>query len=173
MTLRGNENGVSAIIATILMVAVTVVLAGVLYVMIIGIGGGSNENLAPLGSWQDIDAVNTTAAKLVFGSFSSEINPIDLKLYIYEEGTNETTTLIIDVPLEGQNDNPCTIRGYRKDVITATYTDYSYSTNNINAGDFIELNGLTSGKHYRIEVYHAPSQSILSMTGDAGTFQLP
>lgn len=170
---RGNNEGVSAIIATILMVAVTVVLAGVLYVMIIGIGGGSNEDLAPLGSWQDVDAVNTTAAKLVFGSFSSEMNPIDLKLYIYEEGTNETTTLRIDVPLTGQYDNTCIIAGYNKTVITATYSDYSYTTNTINGGDFIEIDGLSSGKHYRIEVYHAPSQSILSMTGDAGTFQLP
>ena len=132
---RGNNEGVSAIIATILMVAVTVVLAGVLYVMIIGIGGGSNENLAPLGSWQDVDAVNTTSAKLVFGSFSAETNPIELKLYIYEDETNESTTIVIDVPLEGQYNNPCTVRGYRDDAITATYTDYAYSSNTVNGGD--------------------------------------
>ena len=47
---KKRTDGVSAIIATILMVAVTVVLAGVLYVMIIGLGGGGGDELAPLGS---------------------------------------------------------------------------------------------------------------------------
>jgi flagellin-like protein len=37
--MRKNEEGVSPVIATILMVAITVVLAAVLYVMVLGIGG--------------------------------------------------------------------------------------------------------------------------------------
>jgi len=170
---RGNNEGVSAIIATILMVAVTVVLAGILYVMIIGIGGGNNENLAPLGSWNDVDAINNSSAKLVFGSFSAEVKPIDLKIYLYEEGNTNATEVTIQVPLIGQQDNPCKIIGYNSTEITATYTDYAFSTNNVNAGDFIEIYGLVPGKYYNIEVYHAPSQSIISMTGDASNFQIP
>ena len=170
---RKDERGVSPIIATILMVAVTIVLAGVLYVMIIGMGGGSNADLAPLGSWHDVDAVNTTSAKLVFGPFSGEVNPIDLKIILYEEDVDEITSVTIQVPLTGQYDNPCSISGHNESQITATYNDYSYSTNQVNGGDFIIIEGLTSGKHYTIEVFHFPSQSILSMTGDAGTFQLP
>jgi flagellin-like protein len=38
---KWNKKGVSPVIATILMVAITVVLAAVLYVMVIGFGGGS------------------------------------------------------------------------------------------------------------------------------------
>ncbi len=39
-----NRSGVSPVIATILMVAITVVLAAVLYVMVMGFGGGSGQN---------------------------------------------------------------------------------------------------------------------------------
>ncbi len=171
--LRKYDKGVSPIIATILMVAVTIVLAGVLYVMIIGMGGGSNDDLAPLGSWQDLDAVNETSAKLVFGPFTGDVGPIDLKIFLYEEGVDETTTITIKVPLTGQLDNPCSVTGYNDTQITATYTDYSYSTNQINGGDFIVINGLVSGKYYNIEVFHFPSQSIISMTGDKSSFQMP
>ena len=173
MMFRKDDRGVSPIIATILMVAVTIVLAGVLYVMIIGMGGGSNDDLAPLGSWNDVDAVNETSAKLVFGPFTGEVQPIDLKIFLYEEGSNETTTITIQVPLTGQSDNPCSISGYNEAQITATYTDYAYSTNQVNGGDFIVINGLVSGSYYTIEVFHFPSQSIISMTGDKSTFQLP
>ena len=167
-----DDQGVSAIIATILMVAVTVVLAGVLYVMIIGIGGGNNENLAPLGSWNDVSATSNTSAKLVFGSFSAEVKPVDIAIYLYEQGQNDSTRINIGVPLEQQEDNPCTVTGYGDSEITATYTDYAYSTNQVNGGDRIEIFGLTPTKHYSVEVYHAPSQSILSMTGDSSNFQM-
>jgi len=39
-SVRRNEEAVSPVIATILMVAITVVLAAVLYVMVLGFGGG-------------------------------------------------------------------------------------------------------------------------------------
>jgi flagellin-like protein len=42
-TMRKETDGVSPVIATILMVAITVVLAAVLYVMVLGIGGGSTD----------------------------------------------------------------------------------------------------------------------------------
>jgi len=41
--MRKETDGVSPVIATILMVAITVVLAAVLYVMVLGIGGGSTD----------------------------------------------------------------------------------------------------------------------------------
>jgi len=44
-----NNKAVSPVIATILMVAITVVLAAVLYVMVMGFGGGGNDE-TPTGS---------------------------------------------------------------------------------------------------------------------------
>jgi flagellin-like protein len=42
-TSRKNEEAVSPVIATILLVAITVVLTAVLYTMVLGIGGGSTD----------------------------------------------------------------------------------------------------------------------------------
>jgi len=44
-SLRKKDDAVSPVIATILMVAITVVLAAVLYVMVLGFSGGGGENL--------------------------------------------------------------------------------------------------------------------------------
>ena len=90
MRFGSNNKAVSPIIATILMVSVTVVLAGVLYVMIIGMGAGSGD-LAPLGSWYASDITGNTSATYIFGGFSYEIKPIDIKIII-EEGDNQTYT---------------------------------------------------------------------------------
>ena len=45
-----NRSGVSPVIATILMVAITVVLAAVLYVMVMGLGGGTIDPVASLSA---------------------------------------------------------------------------------------------------------------------------
>jgi len=45
-SVRRNEEAVSPVIATILMVAITVVLAAVLYVMVLGFGGGGSSTPA-------------------------------------------------------------------------------------------------------------------------------
>lgn len=166
-----KDSGVSAIIATILMVAITVVLAGVLYVMIIGLGGGNTEEMTPLGSWQNVDSITNTSAKLAFGAFTKEVKPIDLRLFIYEDG-NLSLMTTITIPLVGQ-DSPCTISDYNASAITGVYTDYAWQSNTMGAGDYIILNGLAPGKFYSIEILHLPSQSIVSMAGDNSNFQLP
>ena len=50
LVLREDEEGVSPVIATILMVAITVVLAAVLYVMVSGLIGGGGTS-TPTMSW--------------------------------------------------------------------------------------------------------------------------
>ena len=167
-----KESAVSTIIATILMVAVTVVLAGVLYVMVIGLGG-SNENLAPLGSWSSIEPQSNQTIQITFGSFSDEVQPIDLTLYLYHGSDRDNfTTIKIITPLAGQLSG-CIVSGANESEISATYNDYGYESNSVNGGDYLTIEGLEKGERYTVEVYHAPSQSILSMTGDKGTFQMP
>jgi archaeal type IV pilus assembly protein PilA len=58
-----NRKGVSPVIATILMVAITVVLAAVLYVMVMGFGGTSGN------------APSTQISKDVSGHYVVSINP--------------------------------------------------------------------------------------------------
>jgi flagellin-like protein len=166
-----RNHGVSTIIATILMVAVTVVLAGVLYVMTIGFGGGGNDNLPPLGSWLDVSPVNNTSAKLKFGQFTKDVSTIDIQVLIYESGNSNFTRIKIASPLTDQTTD-CIIEGHNSTTITATYTDYNFQGSNVNAGDFLTISNLISGQYYTIEVYHAPTQSVISMTGDSSSFQL-
>ncbi|MEE9116034.1 MAG: archaellin/type IV pilin N-terminal domain-containing protein, partial [Thermoplasmata archaeon] len=47
--IRKDEEGVSPVIATILMVAITVVLAAVLYIMVIGLA--PTGSVIPTGTW--------------------------------------------------------------------------------------------------------------------------
>jgi len=57
--MRKETDGVSPVIATILMVAITVVLAAVLYVMVLGIGG-PGTTVPAVGTTKATDANNNT-----------------------------------------------------------------------------------------------------------------
>ncbi len=50
-----DRKGVSPVIATILMVAITVVLAAVLYVMVMGFGGDSNGQAPTVSTAKNVD----------------------------------------------------------------------------------------------------------------------
>jgi flagellin-like protein len=63
--IRKDSEAVSPVIATILMVAITVVLAAVLYVMVMGFGGPSTQT--PTGSFTQAQATSASAEKLQFG----------------------------------------------------------------------------------------------------------
>lgn len=83
-----NNKAVSPVIATILMVAITVVLAAVLYVMVMGFGGdGGNET--PSGSFTMVEKVGLTE-KVVFGQITPDTNITELKI-IVESGASTVT----------------------------------------------------------------------------------
>jgi flagellin-like protein len=88
-TSRKNEEAVSPVIATILMVAITVVLAAVLYVMVLGIGGGSTDTTIVTMT------KSSTAAQYIYtvNSVSSK-NPIPLTDVIVIVRGNDTVATI-------------------------------------------------------------------------------
>jgi len=67
---RKNCEAVSPVIATILMVAITVVLAAVLYVMVMSFGSGPAQ--PPLGSMTTVTKLSPTTYRIDFGLFSPE-----------------------------------------------------------------------------------------------------
>ena len=75
-----KEDAVSPVIATILMVAITVVLAAVLYVMVIGFGGDGTST--PAGSWNAAAADSQTSGTLTFGAFTTDVQPLDVKIFV-------------------------------------------------------------------------------------------
>jgi|GEM_PF-3529413 len=168
MTLLKSRGGVSTIIATILMVAITVVLAGVLYVMILTLGG-SDSTIAPLGSWSEVRPAGNDTVVLEFGSFNKDIRPIEIKLYL-SSGSN-TTIIVLPGSLSAQ-DSPASVSGYNASKINAIYTDFGWQSEYLGKGDYLTISGLDPGRRYEIIVFHEPTQSVVQMAGAASAFQL-
>jgi len=91
--IRKDTKAVSPVIATILMVAITVVLAAVLYVMVMGFGGG--ETQTPTGSFTSVNKINSTAYKITFGAVTPSTNFDECRLAI--NGSADTTHDLGDV----------------------------------------------------------------------------
>jgi len=90
--MRKNDSAVSPVIATILMVAITVVLAAVLYVMVLGIGGGSTDTTIVTMT------KSSTATQYIFtvNSVSSK-NPIPLTDVMAIARGNNTIAKVSDL----------------------------------------------------------------------------
>jgi archaeal type IV pilus assembly protein PilA len=84
--------GVSPVIATILLVAITVVLSSVLYVMVTDFGDTSPP--APSGAFGIAEVVSNDSMKVTFGSFSKETDFTDCKLTIEHAGTIATAVAL-------------------------------------------------------------------------------
>jgi flagellin-like protein len=170
--IRRDEEAVSPVIATILMVAITVVLAAVLYVMVIGFGGGTTST--PAGSWTSVQPLSQTSGKLTFGAFTEDVQPLDLRIYVSINGTASGTMTIPSNTdnTDGTQDGSQAMTwagGYG----TATFFDYSPSGGQINSGDYITLTGLDPGTTYSFEVFHVPTDATVTMTGANGQFTTP
>ena len=165
---KREEDAVSPVIATILMVAITVVLAAVLYVMVIGMGGGGTET-APVGSFADLSAESTTSAKITFGQFSPVPEPKDLKIIFTPTGGTPVSVQFTSNPGSAANYSTFTYVGAG---ITAGYFDLNPAGSAVNSGDYMRIWGLTTGTSYTVTVYYAPTESLCSMTGDV-TFNTP
>ena len=158
--IRKDKEGVSPVIATILMVAITVVLAAVLYVMVIGIG--TPPELAGAGSWTEVEAVSETEGIATFGQFDNAPQPTTIKIFIK---ANETAVGYItwgsntDSSLVNWNDAP--------NGASVAYNDYNEAGGYINLGDYLEFSGLLPGTTYALEVFNIQSDSIISMVGDS------
>ncbi len=79
-----KKDAVSPVIATILMVAITVVLAAVLYVMVMGFGGPTAQT--PTGSFSMTEKFSATQQKIQFGVITPDTKVADVKLVITKNG---------------------------------------------------------------------------------------
>ena len=82
-----DRKGVSPVIATILMVAITVVLAAVLYVMVMGLGDISTT---PNGQITKVEKTGTGEYKLTLSTFSPSTKLTDIKVNV--DGTLFTSS---------------------------------------------------------------------------------
>jgi flagellin-like protein len=84
-----NNKAVSPVIATILMVAITVVLAAVLYVMVMGFGGGGNDD-TPTGSLTYEKTDSLTYRITVASIGAADVLRTDCTLYVDGNATTLT-----------------------------------------------------------------------------------
>jgi flagellin-like protein len=148
---RRNE-AVSPVIATILMVAITVVLAAVLYVMVSEYMDPNND-IPSLGTINDVDARSNSSVEISFGEFTGTAKPIATKVLLE---TNDGTRITLTWSSIPSGDNfPMTSSD---PDVTAFYRDLNPSGNSLNAGDSIIVNGLTPGEEYEIMLAQGDSQ---------------
>lgn len=130
--MRKDGEGVSPVIATILMVAITVVLAAVLYVMVLGIGGDTTGNII-ISVSESSSATNYTVSVVAI------------------QGTNQLATsdvmvLVIDdnsvIGLQSRLLSGMTSGTAYNDV---TFFETSAAGGYLNSGDYFVLSKSTYG----------------------------
>ena len=161
-----SKEGVSPVIATILMVAITVVLAAVLYVMVMGMVGPEKKP-TPIGSWMSVEAVNSTSAKPIYGTLGSECAPKEIRVFI--EGP-EGIYFSMEVPGDLEERVTQMVLEGAPAGVTATYIDLNYQGNTIGSGDYILINGLSEPGVYKVTQFFIPTDE--AMTGGEDTFQI-
>jgi flagellin-like protein len=127
--MRKETDGVSPVIATILMVAITVVLAAVLYVMVLGIGG-PGTTVPAIGTTKGSTATTITWTITAIGSGAS--------------------VLKADVFVQLKNINVATFNISSVTLLTATGTQgFTYASaaggNYLSVGDIFSVTRATTG----------------------------
>ena len=154
-----ENQGVSPVIATILMVAITVVLAAVLYVMVMGINPPDPDITA--GVWNDMAATSETSGTIVFGPFADDMKPTNLKIFV-----KANDTMVGEIGW-GLDTDPASVKWTDGPVgATVIYQDYQPNGGQINSGDYLEFHGLSPDTKYSFEALNSNSGSIISMSGD-------
>jgi flagellin-like protein len=165
-----NMDGVSPVIATILLVAITVVLAATLYYMVIGFGGDTASNIPPVGDFT-MDTMSD-GMKFTFTQFSRDTVWGDISI-IFSDGTNITTYNNITTAAMATGDPVVVQFGSHVVGPLTVFLNITDMVGNgyVNGGDFFTLT--TSGGNfsnivtYDVIIIHNPSDSRIV----ADTFQ--
>ena len=153
---RKDSKAVSPVIATILMVAITVVLAAVLYVMVSGYGGGGET--APTGDFSGAQKTGTTTEKLTFGPFSKDTKPTDIKLVV-ANGTATPYTWTFTADTSGG----LTCNGTQDKLSGISFTDLA-GDSKVSSGDYVTLtfSGAGPGTYtWIVSIIHVPTGDVI------------
>jgi len=153
--IRKDAEGVSPVIATILMVAITVVLAAVLYVMVLGFGSGGT-------STPTVQITSRTATadgyKLTLTAPTSEVTWTDLTV-ILQDGTNSATwSTFTQAALTGTTVETQSLTS--SDLGSTFYCNVTDMGGNgiMSNGDYFTIEGaFASGTQYTVTLMHEPT----------------
>ncbi|HIH02144.1 TPA: type IV pilin [Thermoplasmata archaeon] len=157
---RKDAEGVSPVIATILMVAITVVLAAVLYVMVLGFGGTSTQT--PTSSLTK--STVTSGVKMTFAPVSVDTQWSDVTILL-SDGTDTVQWATVTTDLD---DGTTTKDEFT--VVTLTTASINIYCNvtdlagngYVNQGDYFVLttggaNAFSSATTYTVTIMHDPT----------------
>ena len=154
-----KEEGVSPVIATILMVAITVVLAATVWLMVsgyMGSGGGTTVT----GSFASKEIVSSGTWKLTFSQFQPDTNISTLKVVIHDGTDNADHTLTFSY-----NSSYVAVASYTPSgSTTKVYVEYHDLAGNgvINSGDYLLIKHVTQGKTYTVTILDSSGNQVCS-----------
>jgi len=150
-----KEEGVSPVIATILMVAITVVLAATVWLMVSGyMGGGGGTQIT--GSFASKEMYNSTAWKLTFSQFQPDTNISTLKVIIHNSSADKDVT----VQWTWESSYKATFTN-EDPVVSVEYHDLA-GNGVINTGDYLLLSKLKPGTTYTVTILDSNGNQICS-----------
>ncbi len=158
--IRRDEEGVSPVIATILMVAITVVLAAVLYIMVMSIE--PPDDLPPIGKWGVPEVKDSHSVDVDWASLSREVRPTQLEIVLERNGTAEGT-----YRFSSDDEGPLAITS-GVDVGTLTYADLA-DNQKVNTGDELRMTNLAGSSTYILKMIWGPTGDLI----DTASFQTP
>ncbi len=141
----------------IVMIIGTISLVGVLYSM--ALPHSTYPISTPAGSWEQMEATSSTEGYLTFGRFTLDIPTSDVRINVYVNGAEGGFISVYNV---SSTDN-IIISG--PSGAEAYFFDLNPDDGTIDLGDHIILTGLEPDTTYSFELFHLPSDSIISMTG--------
>lgn len=158
---RKDSEAVSPVIATILMVAITVVLAAVLYVMVLGFGGTGEQTPTASLTKETV----TGGVKLTFTAVSPETLWTDLTVLLTDgtdtvSWTNLTNTDLDDDPGDMQNYGAKTLTTAAV-AVTLKVTDQA-GNGYANGGDYFTLVAtFAANTDYTLSVVYDPNGATM------------
>ena len=154
--IRKDSEAVSPVIATILMVAITVVLAAVLYVMVMGFGGTGQQT--PTGSFTQAVKSDSTHEKVQFGVLTPDATRSDVKILVTRNGVDWAAGLL---PATGASALLTTPTGWGANV---TYVDL-INDNKIGSGDYLSItvgaSGVSTSGNYVVTMVFVPTGNAI------------
>ena len=156
-----NNQGISPLLAVAIMVAITVVLAGTLYLMVLT---PSNRPCCPPpetpdgGALLDARAISENSGIIVFDDFTSPVDCSELRIFVR---INNISVGEIYWP-NYNNTEPIWHKGPAG--ASAIYHDI-YGTSLIGSGDSLTLTGLRPGNSYSFEFMYTFTNELIPMSG--------
>ncbi len=139
--IRKDEEAVSPVIATILMVAITVVLAAVLYVMVSGLLTGPGTNKPQMTFSGVTLGSGATVATFTIADTSQSVSYSTYKFNMKVNGTFGTAKAL------GSSGTVVSMSAILGDVYTLTYTDVG-NDGTVNGGDQFAVGNVQSNSQY-------------------------